>query len=69
MLGEQEAEVREVRRFEIHGSPFADVTVVYPDQRIQTARLGAESIPEDLEAGDRVLVSSAANMIVAIRRP
>ena len=69
MLGEREAEVQQIRRFEIHGSPFADVTVVYPDRSIQTARLGAESIPEDLEVGDRVLVSSAVNMIVAIRRP
>jgi hypothetical protein len=69
VLGEREAEVREVRRFEIHGSPFADVTVAYPDQTIQTARLGAESLPEDLEPGERVMVSSAVNMIVSIRRP
>jgi hypothetical protein len=69
VLGEREAEVREVRGFDIHGSRFADVTVEYPDRTIQTARLGAESLPENLEAGERVVVSTAVNMIVAIRRP
>jgi hypothetical protein len=69
VLGEREAVVREVRRFDIHGSSHADVTVVYPDGVLETARLGAESIPEDLEAGQTVLVSRAVNMIVGIRRP
>ena len=43
-------------------------TVVYPDRRLETARLGPESIPEDLEAGERVIVTKAVNMIVGIRR-
>jgi hypothetical protein len=36
---------------------------------LETARLGAESIPEDIEVGERVMVSRAVNMIVGIRRP
>jgi hypothetical protein len=67
MLGEREAVVVEVRRWDVHGVGHVDVTVVYPDRRVETARLGAESVPAGLEEGDRVLVSLAMNMIVAIR--
>ena len=69
MLGEQEAVVMEVRPWDVHGVAYVDVTVTYPDRVLETARLGPESIPEDLQAGERVLVSKAVNMIVAIRRP
>jgi hypothetical protein len=68
VLGEREATVREVRALQIHGSPHVDVTVVYPDGVLETGRLGAESIPGDLEAGEHVMVSRAVNMIVSIRR-
>jgi hypothetical protein len=68
VLGEREGIVREVRTLQIHGSPYADVTVVYPDGVLETGRLGAESIPGDLHAGERVMVSRAVNMIVSIRR-
>ncbi|MGZ5291543.1 MAG: hypothetical protein ACXWXQ_02320 [Actinomycetota bacterium] len=69
MLGEREAEVREVRRVDVHGSGFADVVVAYGDGTTESARLGAESVPDGLEAGERVLVARAVNMIVSIRRP
>lgn len=69
MIGEREGVVREVRGLDIHGSKYVDVTVGYPDGVLETGRLGAESIPEDLEVGDRVMVSRAVNMIVGIRRP
>jgi hypothetical protein len=67
MLGEREAVVVEVRRWDVHGVGHVDVTVVYPDRRVETARLGSESVPPGLEAGDSVLVSLAMNMIVAVR--
>jgi len=44
------------------------VTVVYPDRMLETARLGPESVPQDLEAGERVMVTKAVNMILGIRR-
>lgn len=69
MLGEREAVIEEARPVSIHGAAFVDVTVGYPDGTRETARLGAESAPVDLEAGEHVLVSTAVNMIVAIRRP
>jgi hypothetical protein len=68
MLGELEAVVVEVRPWDVHGVGYVDVTVVYPDGVLETARLGPESVPEDLEAGERVMVTKAVNMIVGIRR-
>lgn len=69
MLADREAVVVEVKPWDVHGVGYVDVTVAYPDRVLETARLGAESIPEDLLVGERVFVSSAVNMIVAIRRP
>lgn len=69
MLGQQEAVVVEVKPWDVHGVGYVDVTVVYPDRVLETARLGPESVPENLEAGERVVVSKAVNMIVAIARP
>jgi hypothetical protein len=68
MLGEREAVVVEVRPWDVHGVGYVDVTVVYSDRVLDTARLGPESVPEDLEAGERVMVTKAVNMIVGIRR-
>ena len=68
MLGDREAVVFEVKPWDVHGVGYVDVTVVYPDRMLETARLGPESVPEDLEAGERVAVTRAVNMIVGIRR-
>ena len=68
MLGEREAVVVEVKRWDVHGVGYVDVTVVYPDRMLETARLGPESLPDDLEAGESVMVTKAVNMIVGIRR-
>jgi hypothetical protein len=68
MLGELEAVVVEVKPWDVHGVGYVDVTVVYPDRVLDMARLGPESVPEDLEAGERVMVTKAVNMIVGIRR-
>jgi len=58
----------QVKPWDAHGVGYVDVTVVFPDGAVETARLGAESVPEGLESGERVLVSSAANVIVSIGR-
>ena len=67
MLGDREAIVLEVRRFDIHGAGFVDVTVAFEDRSTASARLGAESVPPEIAAGGRVTVSLAMNMIVEIR--
>jgi hypothetical protein len=69
MLGEREAMVLEVRGWDVHGVGYVDVTLAYRDGATTTARLGRESVPEDLSAGEVVLASSAMAVVVAIRRP
>ena len=69
MLAEREAEVLEVSPVRIHGVPYADVSVRYPDGVVASARLGRESIPVDLSVGERVMVQAAMSVIVAVRRP
>jgi hypothetical protein len=68
MLGEQEAVVMDVSPLAIHGQPFVDVTLDQ-DGRTESSRLGAESVPDGLARGDRVLVTRVANIVVSIRRP
>ncbi|MFN8233156.1 MAG: hypothetical protein U0V56_06700 [Actinomycetota bacterium] len=68
-MGEVEAVVVQASSFDLHGVRYADVTVSYPDAPPEQARLGPEGAPGDLAAGERVLVTRVANMIVSIRRP
>ena len=58
----------EVKPWDVHGVGYVDVTVAYRDRSVATARIGRESVPDALAPGDEVLVSTAANMIVEIRR-
>jgi hypothetical protein len=69
MLAEQEGVIVEVRPFAVHGVAHVDVTLIYPDRSVATARLGLESVPDGLEAGEHVLVSKVMNVVVGIRRP
>lgn len=68
MLGEREAVVVEATPFDIHGVAHVDVTLVYPDRVLESARLGRESTPVDLRPGEVVVVTKAMNTIVSIRR-
>lgn len=68
MLGEADAIVVDVRPFDVHGVGYVDVTVTYRDRTVATARLGRESVPDGILAGDEVVVRTAANMVVAIER-
>jgi hypothetical protein len=69
MLGEEEAVVLEVRSLDIHGVTYYDLAVGFLDRSVQQARLGAESLPDDLEKGERILATRVANMVISIRRP
>ena len=68
MLGEKQAIVVDVRPFDVHGVAYVDITVTYRDRSVETARLGRESVPQAIAAGDEVVVRTAANMVVAIER-
>jgi hypothetical protein len=69
MLGEEEAVVLQVTPLDLHGVTYYDLAVAFPDRSVQQARLGAESVPEGLQEGDRVLATRVANMVVSVRRP
>jgi len=58
----------EIRPWDVHGVGHVDVTLVYPDRTVETARLGSESVTVGLVAGDRVLVSKAMNVVIEVRR-
>lgn len=58
----------EIRPWDVHGVGHVDVTLVYPDRTVETARLGSESVAEGLVAGDTVLVAKAMNVVVEVRR-
>ena len=66
MLGAREAIVAEVRRYEIHGSPYVEVALAFADGTFTKAQLGAESVPEEIAPGDTVVVRSAMNVVVAL---
>ena len=59
----------EVSPFPLHGVTYYDVRVAFRDRSVHEARLGPESVPENLEPGEQVLAMQAANMIVSLRRP
>ena len=59
----------EIRPWDVHGVGHVDVTLVYPDRTVETARLGSESVAAGLVAGDTVLVAKAMNVVVEVRRP
>ncbi len=69
MLGEQQAIVLDAKPLEVHGVGFVDVTLRLRDGGTVSARLGSESAPSDLQAGEEVLAMRAANMVVSIKRP
>lgn len=69
MLDERDGVVLEVRSWDVHGVPHVDVTVVYPDRTVETARLGRESAPADLVAGEAVRIRLVMSTIVEIVRP
>jgi hypothetical protein len=69
VLGEQEAVVTEIRPFDLHGVTYYDIALALSDGSTQSARLGPEGVPEGLRAGDRVMATMAANMVVSVRRP
>jgi len=69
MMGEREATVEAVRPFELHGMTYIDLAVRFDDGSVERARLGAESVPDGLQPGDRVTATRVANMLISLRRP
>lgn len=68
MLGDREALVLAVGSLDVHGVGYVDVTLGFRDGTMASARLGRESVPEDLRKGESVLVATAMNVVLTIRR-
>ena len=61
--------VRSVRRLDIHGDRYVDVSVVTePDAVEISGRLGAMEAPGDLAAGDRVTLGITMGVITRLSR-
>jgi hypothetical protein len=69
MMGEEEAVVLEVSAVSIHGLSYCDVTLGFTDRTTDHSRLGPEAVPDGLEAGERVLATKVANIVISLRRP
>jgi len=67
VLGERPAIVREAKSFDLHGVRYHDVVLSFEDGSGVSARLGPEAVPETLQAGDRVVVTMAAGLVLSIR--
>jgi hypothetical protein len=71
LKGTREGIVNRIQPISIHGQISLDVFWVDPDdpeQEIRHARVGNESVPRDLEAGDRVTLHYLMGMVTEITR-
>jgi hypothetical protein len=68
MFGDEVGTIAAVRGFDLHGVTYYDLAVEFSDGRREEARLGPESVPGGLAAGDRVRVVRAGFMIIQIAR-
>lgn len=69
--GTKAALVTRVQPVSIHGQISLDVYFVDPDDsqsQVSLARIGPESVPRDLEAGQRVTLHYMVGVVTAITR-
>jgi len=69
LKGTKEAQVTRVQPVSIHGQISLDVYFVDPDDsqgQVSLARIGPESVPRDLEAGDRVILHYMLGVVTSI---
>jgi len=68
MFGDDVGTIEAVRSFDLHGVIYYDLAVKLDDGRSEEARLGPESVPGGLKAGDRVRLIRAGFMIIQVAR-
>ena len=71
LKGTRDVLVTKVQPVSIHGQISLDVYFVDPDDsqaQVSLARIGPESVPKDLEAGDRVTLHYMLGQVTAITR-
>lgn len=72
LKGTRAALIKKIQPVSIHGQISLDVYFVDPDEpdgQVSLARLGPESVPRDLEPGDRVDLHYLLGAVTAITRP
>lgn len=72
LKGTKDALVTKVQPVSIHGQISLDVYFVDPDDsqgQVSLARIGPESVPKNLEAGDRVTLHYMVGVVTSITRP
>jgi hypothetical protein len=72
LKGTREVLVTKVQPVSIHGQLSLDVYYVDPDDvqsQVRLARVGPESVPRDIEAGERVTLHYLLGSVTAITRP
>jgi hypothetical protein len=71
LKGTKEAVVQKIQPVSIHGQISLDIYYADPDDsqaQIRVARIGPESVPRHLEAGDRVTLHYLLGMVTQITR-
>jgi hypothetical protein len=71
LKGSKAVIVRKVQPVSIHGQISLDVSFVDPDDpqgQVSLARIGPESVPRNLEAGDRVELHYLLGTVTEITR-
>ena len=72
LKGTRTVVVTKIQPVSIHGQISLDVSWVDPDDpqgQVSLARIGPESVPKDMEAGDRVTLHYMFGAVTAITRP
>lgn len=72
LKGSRRGLVKKIQPVSIHGQISLDVYFVDPDDpegQVSLARIGPESVPRDLEAGDQVDLHYLLGSITQITRP
>ena len=72
LKGTRQVEVTKVQPVSIHGQISLDVYFIDPDDpqgQVSLARIGPESVPKDLEAGNRVTLHYMLGVVTSITKP
>ena len=72
LKGSRKALVRKIQPVSIHGQISLDVSVVdpqEPDGQVSLARVGPESVPHNLQAGEQVELHYVLGVVTHITRP
>ena len=72
LKGTKDALVTKVQPVSIHGQISLDVYFVDPDDpqgQVSLARIGPESVPKDIEKGQRVTLHYMLGVVTSITRP